>query len=92
MKHIHIIISGSVQGVFFRSTTKQAADRIGVKGFVKNLSDGTVETEVQGTEDQINQFLDYCKTGEGPANVENLKITEKEPTNEFTSFEIRYTT
>ncbi len=58
MKYIHILVTGRVQGVFFRAFTKKSADDGGVKGWVKNLPDGRVEAFAIGAEDKINDFLD----------------------------------
>ena len=65
----HATISGRVQGVFFRMETKQAADRFGVFGWVKNRRDGTVEALFEGDRDRVEALLEWCKEGPGHAQV-----------------------
>ena len=56
MKRIHVIISGRVQGVFFRYNTNKVANKLGLKGFVRNLSDGCVEVVAEGSEDKLKEL------------------------------------
>jgi len=88
-KAVHAIISGRVQGVFFRMETRQAAERIGVFGWVRNRADGTVEAVFEGESKKVDQSLDWCKKGPPMASVANLKIDEIEYTGEYTNFLIR---
>lgn len=60
MKHFKLNVSGTVQGVFFRASTKDAADRLGIKGFVRNEPDGSVYIEAEGEEEKLNQFMECC--------------------------------
>ena len=60
---VHAIISGRVQGVFFRMETKRAADRFGVAGWVKNQRDGTVEAMFEGDQDKVDAVLEWCNEG-----------------------------
>ncbi len=57
----HAIISGRVQGVFYRMETKRAADDIGVSGWVRNLRDKTVEAVFEGQKERVNAVLDWCR-------------------------------
>ncbi len=61
MKHLNIKIHGQVQGVFFRDSAKQAADKLGIKGFAKNEADGTVYIEAEGEEAGLGKFLEWCR-------------------------------
>jgi len=88
MKRIHIIISGNVQGVFFRHNTNKVANKLGLKGFVKNLPDGTVEVIVEGDEEKLKELIKFCKKGPEGADVENIEIEQEEAKNEFTRFSI----
>ncbi len=90
MKRVHIIISGRVQGVFFRYNTKKIANELGLGGFVRNLPDGTVEIVAEGEEEKINKLIDFCKIGPRAAEVIGIKIEYEEPRNEFSNFEIGY--
>jgi acylphosphatase len=76
VKHISILISGRVQGVFFRATTKNKADELGIKGFVKNLGDGSVYIEAEGNQDQLIAFESWCRKGPPRAQVVRMDITE----------------
>ena len=87
MKCIHLIISGRVQGVFFRDNTRRKATELGLKGYAKNLLDGNVEVVAQGDEEKLNELIEFIKRGPGIAKVENIKIKHKEPEN-FKNFEI----
>ena len=87
MKCVHLIISGKVQGVFFRANTRQKASDLGLKGYAKNLKDKTVEVVAQGEEKNIDELVIYIKQGPGIAKVNDIKITHKMPKN-FKGFEI----
>ncbi len=87
MKCVHLIVSGRVQGVFFRDNTRRKATELGLKGYAKNLPDGNVEVVAQGDEEKLNELIDFIKQGPGIARVENILIKHKEPEN-FKNFEI----
>lgn len=89
MKCVHLIVSGRVQGVFFRENTRRKAIELGLKGYVKNLPDGNVEIVAEGNENKINEFIEFIKKGPGIARIQGIKIMHKEPEN-FKGFEIRY--
>jgi acylphosphatase len=84
----HIIVSGKVQGVFFRKHTKQKAMELKIHGWVKNTRDGKVEIFAQGNEENLNTFIDWCKQGPTKAIVENIQVTEKETNNNLKGFSI----
>ncbi len=86
----HAIISGRVQGVFFRMETKQAADRFGVFGWVKNRRDGTVEALFEGDRDRVDALLEWCKEGPGHAQVSDVNIDWENYAGEFSGFGITY--
>ncbi len=73
-KKLHLIISGKVQGVFFRDSTTSKAKEFDVNGWVKNNSDGTVEALYEGEEENLKQLLEFCKKGPEMANVEKVEI------------------
>jgi len=87
IKHIRIIVSGKVQGVFFRASTKAVADQIGIKGLVKNQKDGTVYIEAEGDEASLAAFLDWCHEGPEKAKVEKVQYEEDEVRN-YRNFEV----
>ena len=76
MKAIRIIITGKVQGVFFRQHTKKTAEQFGVKGFVQNISDGSVYIEAEGDDETLQQFIESCKLGSPQSSVEKLNVSE----------------
>lgn len=88
MRHISIHVIGKVQGVFFRASTKEKADALGIKGFVRNEWDGSVYIEAEGEEDLLNQFTDWCRQGPPRAKVEEAIIREGQLKN-FSRFEIQ---
>ncbi len=89
-KRYNIIVSGKVQGVWFRAYTKEKAQELGLTGWVKNNIDGTVEIEVEGDEDKLKEFLNWCWIGSPASKVTDVKYKEKEYTGEFKNFVIRY--
>ena len=87
MKCAHLIVSGRVQGVFFRDNTSKKARELGLTGYAKNLPDGTVEVVAEGNKYKINKLIEFIKKGPGIAMVEGIKLKHKEPEN-FKSFKI----
>ena len=75
-KKFTIKISGLVQGVFFRASTKEKADRLGVKGFVRNEPDSSVYIEAEGEEEALNEFIKWCHHGPPHAYVEKCDVLE----------------
>ncbi len=86
----HIIVSGRVQGVFYRSSTRKKAHSLGLEGFVKNLADGTVEIMVEGSKSDIQQLISWSHKGPPSARVDSVDVDWMDPTNEFSGFSIRY--
>lgn len=84
-----VIISGKVQGVFFRVCAKQMADKLELSGWVKNLPDGRVEAVFEGPKDRVGQMLDWCWKGPTNAKVEKVEEVEKVESERLTGFEIR---
>ena len=81
--------SGHVQGVGFRFTTHSIAHGHDVAGYVKNLSDGSVEVVVEGTPDQLDAFLADVETRLA-SNIQKVKCDRRPATDEFANFVIRY--
>ena len=90
---VHAIISGRVQGVFFRMETKRAANRFGVFGWVRNLRDGSVEAVFEGKKSQIDAILDWCRQGPANARVSDVdvEIETYSGDGEFNGFKIDFT-
>jgi acylphosphatase len=87
---VHLLISGKVQGVFFRAATKREADSLGVKGWARNLQDGKVEAVFEGEEDVVKMLIDFCKHGPSRAVVSNVDVTREDYKGEFKAFRVEY--
>jgi acylphosphatase len=75
-KHISIKVSGRVQGVFYRASTQEEAQRLGVKGFVRNEPDGSVYIEAEADETILDALVAWCRQGPPAANVHHVDIQE----------------
>jgi acylphosphatase len=88
MKHFNITVTGKVQGVFYRQSTLEIANQLGVKGFVRNEPNGDVYIEAEGTDEQLNKLTAWCCKGPARAHVSDLKISEG-TVKDFKSFDVR---
>ncbi|OGP85020.1 MAG: acylphosphatase [Deltaproteobacteria bacterium RBG_13_65_10] len=79
----HVIISGQVQGVWFRGSTQAQAAARGVTGWVRNRPDGTVEAVVEGAEEAVRALVDWCRRGPSGACVEKVEVTWEPYRGEF---------
>jgi acylphosphatase len=82
-----IRITGHVQGVGFRWNAAREARSLGINGFIKNLSDGSVYVEAEGTYEQLDLFVDWCKRGPGFSVVDSVNVNTSPPVN-YTDFKI----
>jgi len=82
-------VTGRVQGVWFRQSTKKAAEQCGVSGWCRNNPDGSVKAVFEGEESAVKSVLEWCKDGPELARVDDLNIEMEEPTGEFEQFFIR---
>ncbi len=73
-RHLHV--TGRVQGVFFRASTRDAARAAGVTGWVRNRPDGSVEAEVQGTPAAVEQVVRFCRVGPAAASVADVTVAD----------------
>ena len=85
-----IKISGKVQGVFFRAGACAKAIEFGLTGWVANTSDGGVEIVAEGSENNLNSFIDWCGSGPSTAVVEKVEVSPRQVSGEFENFGIRY--
>jgi len=76
-KALRLYITGTVQGVFFRGFVKENAERYNLKGFVRNLEDGRVETFIEGNPDEVNKMIEICKKGPKHSQIRNVEIKEE---------------
>lgn len=89
MKRICVRVTGKVQDVWFRDNTQKQATALGINGYVKNESDGSVFIDAEGPEDKLNPFLDWVAIGPELARVDSLTIEEPEEMIGYKQFEIR---
>ena len=85
---VHVIVSGRVQGVWYRASTKQKAEELGLVGWVKNTPEGDVEAVFEGDPSLVEKMVAWCRVGPPLAHVINVKINRKKSSGEFTSFTI----
>ncbi|MDH4163059.1 MAG: acylphosphatase [Nitrospirota bacterium] len=85
-----VIVHGLVQGVWFRQSTKDEAERIGVNGWVRNLPDGTVEALFEGEKKKVEEIIGWCHRGPSGAQVTKVDIAWQKYKGEFFRFDIRY--
>ena len=84
-----VIVSGRVQGVWFRESTRRMATETGVTGWVKNLPDGSVEALFEGPAEKVASAVDWCRKGPDRAFVASMEQFAEEPKG-LTEFQIRY--
>lgn len=87
MKTLHILITGKVQGVFFRETSRKVAEQLKIRGWIRNTPDGKVEAVITGEEHNVKNFVDWCKTGPEKAQVTDVIVSENRETF-FEKFEV----
>ena len=78
----HVYVSGKVQGVMFRATTRDEARKRDVDGWVKNLADGRVEAVFEGSEDAVEEMIEFCHEGSPVARVDDVEVGYEEPAGE----------
>jgi len=84
----HLWIEGRVQGVFFRATTQEQAIRLGLKGWVRNCPDGSVEVVAEGAREKIKQLIAWCRQGPPGARVRHVDVRWEDFQGEFRNFRI----
>jgi len=90
MKQFHLLITGDVMGVGYRSWMKREAETLHIVGWVKNRKDNMVEAVVQGEGEQVKRMIELCKKGPEVAWVEKVEVTEKPVDNNLESFTVVY--
>ena len=74
-----VVVRGKVQGVFFRDSAQQEAEREGVGGWVRNRDDGAVEAVFEGDPGAVERLVEWCRSGPSSADVEDVEASEEEP-------------
>lgn len=90
MKRVHLLISGDVQGVGYRTWARKQARDLGLVGWVKNREDGTVEVVAEGAKKELEELANRCKRGPDFAWVEKMEAVWEKSTDEFVGFEVVY--
>ncbi len=74
-----VVVTGRVQGVFFRDSTRRVAQRHGVAGWVRNTRDGTVEAVFEGTPEAVERLVAFCRDGPPGASVNEIEVRDERP-------------
>lgn len=82
-------VSGRVQGVFFRDSTRERAEELGLAGYVKNTPDGDVEALFEGPKESVEEMVRWCEQGPPHASVENVDVDRESAQGDLTGFEVR---
>src|SRR5574341_2159455 len=85
---VHILVSGKVQGVFFRKSTKNKAQELDITGWVRNLDDGRVEAVFEGEKEKVEKMVEWARKGPDYAEVKDIKIMRGEYKGEFRGFTV----
>ncbi len=89
MNAVRILVTGLVQGVFFRAEAKKKADQLGLTGWVRNCEDGSVEVHAEGPMEKLRELEEWCRRGPTAAVVEHVSAKDV-PEENHESFLIRY--
>lgn len=90
MKRVHLLISGLVQGVFFRHHTREKGESLGLTGWIRNTGDDKVEIVAEGAKEKLENLVTWVHQGPPAARVEKVEVEWSEATREFQGFEIKY--
>jgi len=85
----HVFVSGTVQGVYYRANTRDAAREYGVDGWVRNLEDGRVEAVFEGQDGDVESVMEWCHEGSPRARVEDVTVEYEDPEG-LSGFEVRW--
>jgi len=89
LERAHVRVSGQVQGVFFRDSTREKAEELGLAGWVKNLPDGQVEAVFEGPSESVREMVRWCEGGPQHASVENVDTDFESAGGDLEGFEVR---
>ena len=89
-RRVHLLISGRVQGVYYRASAARTARALGLVGWVRNLPDGRVELVAEGDPERVQELIEWCRTGPPAARVAQVAVTEESDGAGFDAFDVRY--
>jgi len=87
---VHLLVSGKVQGVFFRQALKVIAKKNNVLGWVRNLKDGRVEAILEEDNKSTNSVIEWARIGPANSRVDDIEVSNEEFKNEFSTFDVLY--
>lgn len=88
-EHYDIRVTGRVQGVFYRASTQQKAQELGLAGWVKNESDGSVVIEAEGETDKLRSLVEWCKSGPPTARVQDIHVEISDTFKNYDDFGVK---
>jgi acylphosphatase len=88
LERAHVLVSGQVQGVFFRDSTRQKAEELGLAGWVKNTPGGAVEALFEGPSERVREMVRWCEEGPQQASVENVETDFEGAGGDLEGFEV----
>lgn len=89
MKAVAVRVSGTVQGVYYRASACREGERLGLRGWVRNVSDGVVALHLQGDPAVVDAMLGWCRVGPPAARVSRVEVGDAEPDESLSGFEVR---
>jgi len=89
-QRVHLLVSGKVQGVFFRQALKVVAKKNNVLGWVRNLKDGRVEAILEGDNKFVSSVIEWTRIGPANSRVDDIEVSNEEFKNEFSTFDVLY--
>ena len=89
LQRARVRVSGQVQGVFFRDSTRQKAEELGLAGWVRNMPDGQVEALFEGPSEKVEEMVRWCEEGPQRASVENVDTDFESADGDLQGFEVR---
>ena len=89
-QRVRLLVSGNVQGVFFRQALKVIAKKNNVSGWVRNLKDGRVEAVLEGDSKSTNSVIEWTRVGPANSRVDDIEVINEEFENEFLTFDVLY--
>ena len=87
----HLLIQGRVQGVGFRANARRKANRLNVRGWIRNLRNGDVELLIEGPEVEVDRLIVWCHRGPTSAYVSKVRVEKSKATHEFDGFAVKRT-
>lgn len=91
MIRVHVRVHGRVQGVYYRASAQEEAQRLGLVGWVRNRADGTVEAVAEGEDTAVESFLAWCRRGPERARVDDVEVERLAPIGTEREFAVRPT-